>query len=79
MTEDQLGTNLLTLYAQLTPWVQAFVALLTCIVLLGIVYFIKETVVALTTPFIRRPTRRIIRRVQTRVLSRNGPTIELDE
>ncbi|MFT0891809.1 hypothetical protein [Pseudochelatococcus sp. G4_1912] len=53
MTDYHLGENLLTLYAQLTPWVQAWIGLSLCLVLLGVVYLLKEIVVALMQPFRR--------------------------
>lgn len=61
MTDNDLGTNLLALYVQLTPWVQAFLAFTACVLVLGVAYLFKETVAALTHPFIRPPPERAIR------------------
>lgn len=55
MTDNNLGTHLLALYVQLTPWVQAFLAFTACVLVLGVAFLFKETVAALTHPFIRPP------------------------
>lgn len=54
MSDYHLSENLLSLYAQLTPWVQVFITMWLCLVVLGLAYLFKETIVALTQPF-RRP------------------------
>ncbi|MGV6872469.1 hypothetical protein ACUSIJ_07230 [Pseudochelatococcus sp. B33] len=61
MTDNNLGESLLALYVQLTPWVQAFLALIACVLVLGVAYLFKETVAALTHPFIRPPPGRALR------------------
>ncbi|MGI6244391.1 MAG: hypothetical protein ACOYJQ_01300 [Pseudochelatococcus sp.] len=55
MTDEHPGASLLTIFVQLTPWVQAVVAFLACVLALGLAYLFKETVAALTHPFIRPP------------------------
>lgn len=53
MTDNDLGSGLLALYVQLTPWVQAFLAFTVCVLVLGVAWLFKETVAALTHPFVR--------------------------
>lgn len=58
MTDNNLGENLLTIYVQLTPWVQAFLAVTACVIVIGVAWLFKETVAVLTGPFVRpRPVR----------------------
>lgn len=56
MAEYNFFADLLNKYSQLTPWVQALVGLGICAVMLGTVYFIKETVAVLMQPFQKTPT-----------------------
>ncbi|MFT0892884.1 hypothetical protein [Pseudochelatococcus sp. G4_1912] len=53
MTDNHFGTNLLSLYAHLTPWVQAWLGLSLSFVLLGMMYLLKEILVAFTQLFRR--------------------------
>ncbi|MFT0892620.1 hypothetical protein [Pseudochelatococcus sp. G4_1912] len=51
MADYHFGKNLLILYAQLTPWVQALLGLGLCLVVISVTYLLKEIVVALMQPF----------------------------
>ena len=53
MSNYHFSDGLIALYVQLTPWVQTLLGLGACIVVLGIAYFLKETIIALTRPFHR--------------------------
>jgi hypothetical protein len=53
MNDYNFYADLLNKYSQLTPWVQALIALGAGGVMLGIAYFIKETVVGLVRPLQR--------------------------
>ncbi|MFT0892611.1 hypothetical protein [Pseudochelatococcus sp. G4_1912] len=53
MVDQYVDGNLLILYAQLIPWVQALLGVGACVVVLGVAYLFKETVVALMQPFYR--------------------------
>jgi uncharacterized membrane protein YqhA len=55
VTEYHLGENLLTLYAQLTPWVQIAVLLGLYLGVVAVAYLLKDIVVALTQPFLHVP------------------------
>lgn len=67
----QLGENLLAIYVQLTPWVQAFLALVACVLVLGVAYLFKETVATLTYPLIRPPPEQATRDVPRSLLARD--------
>lgn len=49
--EYNLFADLLNKFSQLTPWVQAAICIGLCAVVLGIAYFIKETVAVAVSPF----------------------------
>ena len=51
--EYNLAADCLNKYSQLTPWVQAWLGLGIFAVMLGTVYFVKETVVVIMRPFQR--------------------------
>ena len=53
MNEYSFAADCLNKYSQLTPWVQALIGLCTGGVMLGISYFVKETVAAVMQPFQR--------------------------
>ncbi|MFT0892636.1 hypothetical protein [Pseudochelatococcus sp. G4_1912] len=53
MTDNYFGTNVLSLYGQLIPWVQALLGLGLCVVVLGVAYILKEIVVAIMQPLCR--------------------------
>lgn len=48
--------DLLNKLSQLTPWVQALLGLGLCAVLLGMLYFAKETVAVIVSPFQKETT-----------------------
>ena len=48
-----LFADMLNKYSKLTPWVQALIGLSAGAVMLGIAYFIKETVAVIMRPFQR--------------------------
>ena len=47
MVEHNFGADALNKFSQLTPWVQAVLAVCGSLTVLGICYFLKETVQAL--------------------------------
>lgn len=51
MDQYNIVADFLNKFSQLTPWVQAFIGLGICSVLLGTVYFMKEIVVVIMKPF----------------------------
>jgi len=53
MTDYNLFADILNKYSQLTPWVQAMLGLGVFSVMIGIAYFMKETVVAIMKPLQR--------------------------
>ena len=53
MTDYNLFADMLNKYSQLTPWVQALIGLGAFSMILGIAYFVKETVAVMMRPFQR--------------------------
>jgi F0F1-type ATP synthase assembly protein I len=53
MDEYNFFADLLNKYSQLTPWIQALIGVSTVGMVLGVAYFIKETVAVITRPFQR--------------------------
>lgn len=51
--EYNLFADLLNKYSQLTPWVQALIGLCAAGMVLGMAYFLKETVAVIMRPFQR--------------------------
>ena len=51
--EYNFAADCLNKYSQLTPWVQAVIGLGAGAVMLGVAYFIKETVAVIVRPFQR--------------------------
>lgn len=51
MNGYNFAADFLNKYSQLTPWVQMVIGLGACAVMLGVAYFIKETVAVIVRPF----------------------------
>lgn len=52
MSEYSFLADILNKYHQLTPWVQVTLGFVNGLVIVAVTYFIKESIVAITTPFI---------------------------
>lgn len=50
MEEYNFYADLLNKYSQLTPWVQALIGIGFCGAILGLAYFLKESIVAIMKP-----------------------------
>ena len=52
MNEYVFSADLLNKFSQLTPWVQAVTSIALCGMLLGIAYFVKESIALIMQPLI---------------------------
>jgi len=56
MTDYNFYADLLNKYSQLTPWVQAVIGIGFCGAILGLAFFLKESIVAIMKPLYRADT-----------------------
>ena len=51
MGDYNFSADLLNKFLQLTPWMQAFIGLKVCVIILGFFYFFNQAINAVMKPF----------------------------